>query len=169
MGQAAPSGTRTPLCHGRTIPPMTGRPDFLLRRRGPGFPCARAVGDARSPRSFRRIPGARLVFRVSWVGRCGARRTSWAVTTSPSSSRRASQRNLQNNFCRLMGRPSLRSPRVAVVSANPITEHCLRRMARGGIEPPTRGFSVPNRPYTLDQHGPYRATIPEVRVVAHCL
>src|SRR5262245_27648994 len=41
-------------------------------------------------------------------------------------------------------------------------------MARGGIEPPTRGFSVPIRPYTTNQHGPYRATIPEVRVVARC-
>jgi hypothetical protein len=40
-------------------------------------------------------------------------------------------------------------------------------MARGGIEPPTRGFSVLSRPYTLDQDRTYRAMIPEVRVVAH--
>jgi len=42
------------------------------------------------------------------------------------------------------------------------------RMARGGIEPPTRGFSVLIRPYTFDQHRTYRATISEVRVAACC-
>ena len=54
------------------------------------------------------------------------------------------------------------------VQMEPIVWEELEEMARGGIEPPTRGFSVPNRPYTLDQHRPYRATMPGLRVVARC-
>jgi len=55
---------------------------------------------------------------------------------------------------------------MAPLPANRLGSLDLPKVARGGIEPPTRGFSVLIRPYTLDQHKPYRATILGVRVVA---
>ena len=41
-------------------------------------------------------------------------------------------------------------------------------MARGGIEPPTRGFSVPKQATTIDHTVPQQATTGAVSLVACC-